>query len=94
MPETDGRSLWPILTGGADPDRADETFREHLGGVDAVPSRMAAKKAQEDEQRVFEAEKERIKNELDKTYRENAEGAAQQAEASRLQMMQKQSRCG
>ncbi len=40
MPETDGRSLWPILTGGADPERPNETFSEHLGGVDAIPSRM------------------------------------------------------
>jgi arylsulfatase A-like enzyme len=40
MPETDGRSLWPILIGGSDPERPDETFSEHLGAVDAVPSRM------------------------------------------------------
>ena len=43
LPATDGRSLWPILTGDGDPDRSDETFSEHLGAMDSVPSRMVRK---------------------------------------------------
>jgi choline-sulfatase len=40
MPDVDGRSLWRILLGGEDAEWHQETFSEHLGEIDAVPSRM------------------------------------------------------
>lgn len=43
MPETDGRSLWTIITGNTDPANPDETFSELLGNLDTVPSRMIRK---------------------------------------------------
>ena len=43
LPASDGRSLWPILAGGEDQDRPDETFSEHLGRQDGAPSRMIRK---------------------------------------------------
>ena len=40
MPAVDGRSIWPILSGGDDPGRPDETFSEHSHMIDGIPSRM------------------------------------------------------
>jgi arylsulfatase A-like enzyme len=40
MPAVDGRSLWGNLTCNPDPGRPNETFSEHLGAMDGVPSRM------------------------------------------------------
>jgi len=40
LPEPDGYSLWPVLCGQPDERRPDETFAEHLGGIDRAPSRM------------------------------------------------------
>ena len=45
MPATDGRSLWKVLQGTADPARRQETFSEHLGQIDFVPSRMVRRDA-------------------------------------------------
>jgi choline-sulfatase len=40
LPAADGQSLWKTLQGRPDAGRAEETFSEHLGGIDGVPSRM------------------------------------------------------
>jgi arylsulfatase A-like enzyme len=40
MPAVDGRSLWPALLGEPNPEQHSETYSEHLGGIDAVPSCM------------------------------------------------------
>lgn len=40
MPATDGRSLWPVLRGEADAECHTETYSEHLGALDGVPSCM------------------------------------------------------
>jgi choline-sulfatase len=40
LPESDGHSLWRVLCGQADDSRPDETYAEHMGGIDTAPSRM------------------------------------------------------
>ena len=40
MPAVDGRSLWPVLQGDPSAQLAEETYSEHFGGTDGVPSRM------------------------------------------------------
>jgi choline-sulfatase len=40
MPAVDGRSLWPVLLGEPNLEQHSETYSEHLGAMDAVPSCM------------------------------------------------------
>jgi len=40
LPNADGRSLWPTLQGQDNPTHPNETFSEHMGQNEGVPSRM------------------------------------------------------